>query len=151
MARRRVGELMNPDVLCLDPKTTVGEARRKLAKRGVSGAPVVDPGGAILGILTQNDIARLTARRVSVQEAGQFFTDQDDFRDLGGMSSNLDETPVERIMSRPVYTVGRDDGVAVAANIMRERRVHRLLVMERGRLAGMISSLDLMRVVEELG
>jgi CBS domain-containing protein len=46
--------------------------------------------------------------------------------------------------------VNRDTGVAVAANIMRERRIHRLLVIDKGVLVGIISSLDLLRVVEEL-
>jgi CBS domain-containing protein len=150
MEKRRVSELMNPDVLVLGPKSTVGDARRRLAARGVSGAPVVDEAGGLLGIITQNDLARFSARPVTAAESGRFYTDQDDYRELGSLATNLDDTPVERIMSKPVFTVGRKDGVAIAANIMRERKIHRLVVIERGRLVGIISSLDLMRVVEEL-
>ena len=150
MTKRQVSELMTPDVLTVGPKTTVREARDRLAGRRVSGAPVVDESGGVLGIITQNDLARFTARRVSVEQSGRFFTDEDDFRDLGSLVSNLDDTPVERIMSSPVFSVSREAGLAIAANIMRERRVHRLIVTERGRLVGVISSLDLMRVIEEL-
>jgi len=150
MEKRRVSELMNPDVLALGPKTTVGEARRRLAARSVGGAPVVDDGGGILGIVTQNDLARFSAQPVTAAESGRFYTDQDDYRELGSLAANLDDTPIERIMSKPVFIVGRDDGVAIAANIMRERNIHRLLVTERGRLVGIISSLDLMRVIEEV-
>ena len=42
MTKRRVQELMNPDVVCLEPGMTVGEAERVLATRHVGGAPVVE-------------------------------------------------------------------------------------------------------------
>jgi CBS domain-containing protein len=149
MKKRRVGELMTPDVLCLAPETTVREAARLMGDRSVSGAPVVDTNGGLLGIVTQNDLARFAARRVTVGESGEFFTDEDDYADLASLPSDTLDTPVEKIMNAPVYSVNPDTGVAVAANIMRERRVHRLVVTDRGRLVGMITSLDLMRVVEE--
>ena len=60
-------------------------------------------------------------------------------------------TPVSELMSPEVYSVTRETGVAVAANIMRERRIHRLLVTDRGRLVGIVTSLDLLRIVEERG
>ena len=53
-------------------------------------------------------------------------------------------------MSPRAYTVTRDASTAVAANIMRERKIHRLLVVEKNRLVGVVTSLDLMRVVEEV-
>lgn len=150
MTRRRVQELMNPDVVCLEPGMTVGEAERILATRHVGGAPVVDESGALLGILTLNDIARYKSAEVNVEESGQFFTTNDDYKDLNRIKTDLSKTPIDRIMSTTVYTVARDANVATAANIMRERRIHRLVVTERGRLVGMISTLDLLRVIEEL-
>ncbi|MDJ0788632.1 MAG: CBS domain-containing protein [Myxococcota bacterium] len=149
MKKRLVSELMTPSVACLTPKTTVREAARQLAERRVGGAPVVDSGGAILGVVTQNDLARFAAQRVSVSESGEFFTTDDDYADLEGLPSDTLSTPVEQVMTSPVHTVNPDTSAAVAANIMRERRIHRLVVTERGRLVGMITSLDLMRVVEE--
>jgi CBS domain-containing protein len=150
MGRRRVSELMNPDVVCARPDMTVGEVARLLAARRVTGAPVVDDAGRILGVISQNDLVRHASQRVTVSEAGRFRTDVDDYIEIGRLPADLSATPVEKIMQRRVYTVGRDASVAMAANIMRERRVHRLLVTERGRLVGILSSLDLMRVVEEL-
>jgi CBS domain-containing protein len=149
MPKRMVSELMNPDVVCARPDMSVGTVARLLAARGVGGAPVVDGHGHVLGIITQNDLVRHASRRVTVAEAGRFVTDEDDYSDLAGLPADLSATLVEKVMSRPVYTVSRSSSVAVAAHIMRERRVHRLVVTEQGRLVGMISALDLMRVVEE--
>jgi len=148
-AARKVGELMSPNVVCLSPDTRVDEAERLLAERRVGGAPVVDADGKILGIVTQHDLVQHASQRVTVAEAGRFFTTEDDLAEIGSMALRPEDTPVEEVMTRKIYTVSRGDGVAVAANIMRERKIHRVLVTERGRLVGILTSLDLLRVIEE--
>jgi CBS domain-containing protein len=143
MKKRAVSELMNPDVVCVRPGMTVKEVEQLLASRGVSGAPVVDDAGHILGVVSQSDLVRRRSTRVTAGESGRFFTDDDEYRDIASLPIDASQTPVEEVMHKEVY------GVAVAANIMRERRIHRLLVTEKDCLVGVISSLDLMRVVEE--
>jgi CBS domain-containing protein len=149
--KRSVAELMNPDVVCLPPEATVGEAEQTLVRRGVSGAPVVDPGGRPIGIISQRDLARHLSERATAGSSGQFYSDVEDYQELAELKVDRSSTPVSELMSRDVYSVTRETGVAVAANIMRERRIHRLLVTDRGRLVGIVTSLDLLRIVEELG
>lgn len=140
---------MNPDVVALHPDMTVPEAQELLARRSVSGAPVVDSAGRILGVVSQNDLVRSAAHPDTAGEKGMFFTSDEDFADLGATPVPPSATAVREVMTRRVYHVSRDTGVAVAANIMRERRIHRLLVTDRGVLVGVVTSLDLLRVVEE--
>jgi CBS domain-containing protein len=140
---------MNPNVVCARPDMTIAEVAELLAKRRVGGAPVVDDSGSVLGVITQNDIVRHGAQHLTVAQAGRFESDVEDYRDLGQLPANLSSTPVEKVMSTPVYSVSRDSSVAIAANVMRERHIHRVVVTEGGRLVGMLSALDLMRVVEE--
>lgn len=147
--KRRVSELMNPDVVCARPDMTVGELRRLMTTRGVSATPVVGKRGEVLGIVTQHDLLRHASQRITVAEAGAFVTDDDDYREIGGLPADLSRTLVEKVMRRPVYGVAKSASVAVAANIMRERAVHRLVVTEQGSLVGIISAFDLLRVVEE--
>jgi len=148
--RRRVGELMNPDVVTLRPDMTVREAQELLARRSVSGAPVVDERGRILGVVSQNDLVRGAARPATVEKAGQFFTSVEDFEDLGSTPVPPGSQRVADLMTPRVYQVGRDASAAAAASIMRERHIHRLLVTEKGVLVGVVTSFDLLRVVEEL-
>lgn len=150
MPQRRIGELMHPKVICLSPDATVREAEALLSAQHVGGAPVVDPEGRILGIVSQNDLARHVSRRVTEAEAGRFYTDEDDFQEIGGQATDLGTTPVAKVMSRRVWSVGRDDAAAAAAQLMREHRIHRVLVTEEGRLAGILTSLDLLQVVAEM-
>jgi CBS domain-containing protein len=148
--RRVVGELMNPDVVALRPDATVADAQALLARRSVSGAPVVDDAGHVLGVVSQNDLVRSAVHPGGAAAQGVFFTSDDDFEDLGRTPVSATTLRVADVMSRRVYHVGRSTGVAIAANIMRERRIHRLLVTDRGVLVGVVTSLDLLRVVEEL-
>ena len=149
MQRRVVSDFMNPDVVTLRPEMTVRESEQRLATRRVSGAPVVDGYGRVLGVISQNDLVRHQAEETTATEAGRFFTDVDTYRDLAQLPVGRSTTPIEKLMTRRVYHVSRDTGVAVAANIMRERRIHRLLVTDRSVLVGIVSSLDLLRLVEE--
>ncbi|HVP30092.1 MAG TPA: CBS domain-containing protein [Myxococcota bacterium] len=149
--RRSVGELMNPDVFCLSPQTSLRAAGEQIAKRRVSGAPVVDERGRPLGVVSQSDLVRRAADHVTAGQSGRFYTDVEDYQDIAELPIDDSDKPVETIMAREVYTVTRDTGVAVAASIMRERRVHRLIVTDRGIVVGVVTALDLLRVLEELG
>ena len=151
MPARRVSELMNPNVVCVSPETTVAEAQKLLSARRVSGAPVVDADGQPIGVVSQSDLVRHQARRMTAGESGRFYTDMDEFQDIAELPVDRSQTPVRELMTAHVYGVTRDTSVATAASIMRERRIHRLLVTDRGRLVGVVSSLDLLAVVVEAG
>jgi CBS domain-containing protein len=147
---RRVHELMNPDVVSVEPQMAAGAALELLLRENVADAPVVSDDGRIIGIVSQPALVRHVDAPSTASETGRFFTDDDDYRELGEMPAHRTQTPVEKVMSTETHPVTRETGVAVAANIMRERRLHRLFVTDRGRLVGVITSLDLMRIVEEM-
>ena len=149
MPRRRISELMNPDVVCARPGMTVAEVRNLLATRGISGAPVVDDSGKILGVVSQSDLVRQTNKPTTVGESGHFFTNVHEYRDLANLPRDISDAPVETVMSKEVYTVPQDSSAALGASIMRERKIHRLLVTDQGLLVGVVTALDLLRVVEE--
>jgi CBS domain-containing protein len=140
---------MNPDVVSARPGMSVDEVRHLLATRGISGAPVVDDSGRILGVVSLSDLVRQTDQRTTVGESGRFFSNVAEYRDLANLPRDLSDTPIETLMSKEVYTVPRDASAATGASIMRERKIHRLLVTDRGLLVGVVTSLDLLRVVEE--
>ena len=149
--RRKVSELMNPDVVCLRPEMTVAEAQKLLSERGVSGAPVVDGAGQPVGVVSQSDLVRHQARKVTAGESGRFYSDMDEYQDIAEIPIDRSQTPVRDLMTPRVFSVARDTGAAQAASIMRERRIHRLIVTDRGRLVGVVTSLDLLMVVVENG
>jgi CBS domain-containing protein len=111
---------------CVEPEDPVLEAIRQMAERHV-GALLVMRGDELLGIVSERDYARKVI--------------------LLGRSSR--DTPVWQIMSSPVHTVSPNHTVDDCMRLMTERRIRHLPVVERGRVAGMISIGDLVKAVIE--
>mgnify|MGYP001076071423 FL=1 len=119
---RHILQIKGFDVWSITPGQTVLEALRMMADKGV-GALVVLEGDALVGILSERDYARKVI--------------------LHGKSSR--DTPVREIMSAPVFTVHPDQTLEEAQQLMVEKHVRHLPVMEDGQLIGVISSGDVLR------
>jgi CBS domain-containing protein len=151
MPHRPVRQLMHAVVATLRPDQTAREAEQLLARHRVSGAPVVDAKGHLVGVVSQSDLVRLDARRPSVAAAGAFFTDVEEYRELAAVPADESLVRVEQIMTRNVLSVAPDAPLTEAAERMRRHRVHRLLVTEDGALRGIVSALDLLLALEQSG
>lgn len=116
-----IDELMSPLVMTATPHQTVGHVRKVMAGHRVSAMPVVDTDGVPVGIVTATDL----------------------------LEDHKDASPVSTVMASPVYTVPRYDGPHVAARVMRNHHLHHVVVTESKEVVGMISSFDLLRLVED--
>ena len=114
------------DVWSVDAEVPVLEAIQMMADKHVGALPVTR-GGELVGVVSERDYARKVV--------------------LLGRSSA--ETQVWQIMSAPVVTAAPDDGVRHCMQVMTEKRIRHLPVVEDGRMIGMISIGDLVRVVIE--
>jgi CBS domain-containing protein len=145
----RVADLMNPNVVCVRPDMTLRDAERLLGERRVTGAPVVDDAGQPIGVISQHDLIVHQAERTTAGASGRFYTDVDDYRDIAGQPIDVGTTRVSELMSEDVVSVERETSAAEAARLMQARRIHRLLVTNRGLLVGIVSSLDLLAAVAD--
>jgi CBS domain-containing protein len=114
------------DVWSIDAEEPVLEAIQIMADRHVGALPVLR-GGELAGIISERDYARKVI--------------------LLGRSSA--ETPVWQIMSSPAITVAPEETVQRCMEIMTERRIRHLPVVDSGRMVGMISIGDCVRAVIE--
>lgn len=108
------------DVVTIAPQTTVLEAARVLVDRNI-GSLVVMEGRRPVGILTERDVLRLTALAPE---------------DMGTLS-------VGDAMTRDMITASRGDGLREMMDVMTEKRIRHLPVVDDGELAGIISIGDL--------
>ena len=126
----RVKQLLGrkgPDVWSVDAEVPVLEAIQMMADKHVGALPVTRGDGELVGVISERDYARKVI--------------------LLGRSSA--ETPVWQIMSSPVVTVTPEHGVRQCMQIMTEKRIRHLPVMQDGRMVGVISIGDLVRTVIE--
>lgn len=109
-------DIMTPDVMTVTPDTPTENVARTLFNASISGMPVVDADGKLVGIVTEYDIIAKEGRTVA------------------------------EIMSSDAVTVGEETDAETVAHILIERRVRRLPVVRDGAVVGIVSRSDLVRL-----
>ena len=123
---RHLLEAKAPEVFAIGPDAPVIDAIRLMAEKGI-GAVVVMQAGRLAGILSERDYARKIV--------------------LQGRSSR--DTPVRDIMTANVVTVRLDDSVDHCMQLVTDKRIRHLPVLERDAVLGVVSIGDLVRAVIE--
>ena len=123
---RHLLEAKAPEVFAIGPVAPVIDAIRRMAEKGI-GAVVVMQAGRLAGILSERDYARKIV--------------------LQGRSSR--DTPVRDIMTANVVTVRLDDSVDHCMQLVTDKRIRHLPVLERDAVLGVVSIGDLVRAVIE--
>ncbi len=116
----KVHDLMTESVVTTEPHATVDHVRGLLERNKVSAIPVVDTDGQPVGIVSTTDL----------------------------VASLKPGSPVSAIMTEKVYTVPQYDDVSIAARIMRNHKIHRVVVTHEQKVVGVISAFDLLELVE---
>jgi CBS domain-containing protein len=149
-AKAKAKDIMTADLLTVTPATTLTQFARILTEDNISGCPVVTVDGRLVGIASKTDLlARLL-------EGRHDFAASPDFRGLLGLGEEgivpgrgtAQESEgeifgtVEDIMEAEPVTVLPDTSILEVARALAENRIHRVLVVEKGKLRGIITSLD---------
>ena len=123
---RTVGEAMTANPISIAETASLAEAASILDTQKITGLPVVDAGGTLVGVLSQTDLVRARANQQYVQ--------------------NWPGLPVGQIMTTPALTISATASLEEAARVMDGRRVHRLVVTDGAATPiGIISASDLVR------
>ena len=145
-----VRDVMTTEVVTFTPETSVEAAMTSLVQAGVDGAPVVDGSGAVVGVLSSDDLivqdTRLHGPTV-ISILGAYIElpkwrkeFEEEFHKAAGST-------VGEVMEDDPVTVGPDDTIETAATLMHEKDVSRLPVVEGGRLVGVIARGDVLRAI----
>jgi CBS domain-containing protein len=166
-----VREIMQPDVITVTPDTTARELARLLQDAGVSGVPVCDATGRVVGVVSATDLVRLAAEQgddVSSYDLDDDVTIDEDENESGSWAYFLDEEPPARfvdldgphgpdldtwtvrdIMTPAPHVVEPSTDLPELARLLLREKIHRALVVEEDRLVGIVTTLDVLRQVAE--
>jgi len=137
----KIEALMTKEVVTATPETPLKRVARMLTRYRISGVPVVDADGVVLGVVTEADI--LCKEQGLAPEPGGVLGWLFEKADAEG-SRLLARTAAEAMTAPPV-TISPHASVSEAARTMVTRHINRLPVVDNGRLVGIISRADLVR------
>lgn len=117
----KVHDLMTESVITAQPHMTVEHVRGLLDNNKISSLPIVDGDGKPVGVISATDLAQ----------------------DLKS------GTPVNKLMTEKVYSVPKYEDVSIAARVMRNHKIHHVIVTHEQAVAGVLSAFDLLKLVED--
>jgi len=142
----KVAEVMVTSVHSVGPEASVREVASMMLERRISGVPVVDDKGRILGIVSEGDLIRRPEIETDRAPAGwlhAFLSDEERAREFVKSHGRK----VREVMTQPAICVAPDTPLAVVVRLMERHRVKRLPVVENGKLAGLVTRADLLRTL----
>jgi CBS domain-containing protein len=131
---------MTTTVITIGPEASLKEAARRMVEAGISGLPVTDDSGALIGMITEADFVKSESGRRAAKRARllRWLTSQDEVPD--------DRLAVSDVMTTEVVTLGPDADHAEAARVMRKAGIKRIPVLDgSGKLVGLVSRSDILR------
>ena len=140
----KVQDIMTATVITVGPNDSFKDVVHALVENGISSVPVVDEAGTMLGIVTEADLlpkqAR-PARRRSMQLLGDVLIGR-----MPGWVARAESTCARDVMTEDVITANPEEDLHAATRRMLSERVKRLPVVDHGRLVGIVSRADILRV-----
>lgn len=134
------GSFMNKDIVCLETDVSLADAREILVQKGISGAPVVDKSGHVVGVFSKSDLIREESFESVFQEDGSVSLDA---------SSDFDPSSryVGEVISPKLVVTSEETCATEVARLMVKHSVHRVVVVRDRKPVGMVSAFDILKLI----
>lgn len=155
MKTKTARDIMSKKVLTVEPEMTVHELADFFTDNMITGAPVVDSHGGLLGVVSVTDIVRNDSQRHTIvhedlQSAYYLhgWEDRADRKDFNMLHVEEDDGYLVRdIMTPLIFKVDVQTTLPEMADVMVSGRIHRLLVTEDNKLVGIVTTLDMLKAI----
>jgi len=150
-------DIMNPEVITVKKEMTVHELACFFADKMISGAPVVDGSGRLIGVVSVTDIVTSDSRRASIVKnkimPGFYlrgWEDKLDQEEIKNFHVEVDDgVSVGDIMTHTIFEVDEETVISEMADLMIDKRVHRLVVTHEGKVKGIVTAFDMLKTIRE--
>lgn len=146
--RALAADIMTREPVCLTPDISIRAMARVLREHEISGCPVVNAEGTLIGIVTKTDLINRCLEPMSDEAPGFFFQEMSEQLGDDVELEREAEVVVDDIMTQDVITASPTDSVASIARRMGEAHVHRVVVVDSVQTpVGIITSMDVLKLV----
>lgn len=121
-------DVMVKDVITVTEKTPLKDVTKLFGEKRITGVPVVNADGQLVGVLSESDIIRKTTN-------------------LGAWSP----THAGQIMTKPAVTVSPNETLQKVCELMHDRHIHRVVVGDDSGIQGIITTMDILKAIANLG
>ena len=145
----KVKDIMTSPVISIEPEATILQAIRLMLQRHISGLPVVDGSGRLVGVVTEGDFLRRAETGTQRQRPRWL----EFLMGPGRLAEDYTHThgrKVAEVMTPEPVTIGEDTPLEKAVQLMERRRFKRLPVVSNGQMVGIISRANLMHALASL-
>ncbi len=149
-------DVMSPDLLTVTDDMTVAELAEFLVENEISGAPVADAEGRLIGVVSLSDVARaMTGRDQAVLSHAEpdFYLrgweEKFNAEDLAGLRVADSDATVGEIMTPSIFAVDEETPISQVAERMIDSKIHRLLVTRETKPVGIVTTTDLLGLLVE--
>lgn len=129
MDKINVRDFMAKNLIVFKPSDDIYSAIDEMVKSEISGAPVVDDNGKLIGILSQKDCLRILAN---------------------GVFHNAPAGPVSEYMTEAVMSIGPDMDIFTVADLFLNNVYRRIPVVENDMVVGQVSRRDILRSIQHM-
>ena len=153
-----VAEVMQVVVKSVPSEMSLPDLEDEMLRDGVSGFPVVDD-NKLVGVISRSDIVRqLSAERAVAEHTSDFYFDEkgfferkmESFKDIADrVGERIEGLSVRDVMVKNPLTTRMDQPISETAKSFVEHHIHRLPVTDAGILVGIVTTMDLVRLVAE--
>ena len=137
---------MTREVTWVGPEEPVRDVALTMLERRISGVPVIDAGGRVLGVVSEGDLIRrpeLETDRAVRGWLSIFVSEEERARDFVKSHGRR----AREVMTQPAICVAPGTALDEAVRLMQRHHIKRLLVVEEGKLAGLLTRADLVRAL----
>jgi len=153
LQQANVADVMSTTLLTVYEGWSVRKLSQFFLKHNISGAPVIASDEELVGVVTQSDVVRFDSKKPDEEVIAKIVEHY-----CGPLNRQLDESEINKIqdkaidymtvnsiMTDKVFSIDKKASVAEAYQLILEKDIHRLFVVEDGILVGVITAMDILR------
>jgi CBS domain-containing protein len=138
-----VKEVMIKNVVTLKAAQTLAKAAEILVKNNISGAPVVGENNKLIGMISEKDLFKALypdLKDILLNIKAWFVKEKASFK-----INEKKKVFIKSLMAKEVISIEEDDSILKAGALMLSSNIHRLPVLRKGKLVGLVSRRDIFR------
>jgi CBS domain-containing protein len=146
----QASDIMTTSIICAGPDMSVRDAAGMMVSAGISGMPVINESGRLVGMITEGDLMHRTEIGTGVRQRAWWLEMVASTTELASQYVKEHGSKVKDVMSTDISTVTETCPVADIAGLLERRRIKRVPVMRDGKVVGIVSRANLIRALVTL-